>query len=80
MSNLARKAYPLSPITQQDVDEFMITLFDKMEAFLVGTPEASLFSRLFGGTTMNQIISKECPHLSEREENFVQLGVEVKGV
>ncbi len=69
----------MSPITQQDVDEFMITLFDKLEAPLRGTGQANLFSRLFGGTTMNQIISKECPHLSEREENFIQVGVEVKG-
>jgi hypothetical protein len=73
------EAYPLSPVTQQDVDEFMITAFDKLEALLRGTAQASLFTRLFGGTTMNQIISKECPHLSEREESFVQVGVEVKG-
>ncbi len=28
---------------------------------------------------MNQIISKECPHLSEREEQFMAVSLEVKG-
>ena len=34
--------------------------------------------RLFGGTLTNQIISKECGHLSEREESFYTLSLEIK--
>lgn len=32
----------------------------------------------FGGTLCNQIISKECPHVSERQEGFFTLGLEIK--
>ena len=73
------ESYPLSPVTQQDVDEFMNLAFDKFEALFKGTKQDGLPGRFFGGSVMNQIISKECEHLSEREEAFMALSLEVKG-
>jgi ubiquitin C-terminal hydrolase len=73
------EAYPLSPVTQQDVDEFMNLCFDRIDTLVKGTATANLPGRFFGGSLMNQIISKECPHLSEREEQFMAVSLEVKG-
>lgn len=73
------ESYPLNPGLQQDVDEFMNLLFDKLDALVKGTTSQNLPGKHFGGSVMNQIISQECPHLSEREEPFMALSVEVKG-
>ena len=63
---------------QMDVNEFFNVLFDKLESDLKGKPRQKLLDHVFGGTLSNQLICKECPHRSERDESFFILSLEVK--
>eukprot|EP00743_Colponemidia_sp_Colp-15_P012256 GILK01013886.1.p1 GENE.GILK01013886.1~~GILK01013886.1.p1 ORF type:complete len:1111 (+),score=235.56 GILK01013886.1:584-3916(+) len=79
---LAYKDYegnPMNPSIQMDVDEFFNRLFDKLETQLKETPEKNILQTFFGGKLLNQLICKDCPHVSEREETFYTLSLEVKG-
>jgi len=67
---------PLLLHEQKDVDEFATLLFDKLES--LDPRMDGLLKGLFGGTLVNQVISHECPHRSEREEPFPMLKVDVK--
>lgn len=40
--------------------------------------QEKLLSQFFGGALSNQIISKDCTHVSEREENFFTLSLDIK--
>ena len=71
---------PMDPCIQMDVDEFYNLLFDRLESIIKGTSGEDLFKRYFAGTLAQQIKSKECSHVSEREESFFALQCEVKGV
>jgi ubiquitin C-terminal hydrolase len=69
---------PLRTGEHKDAQEFLMLLFDRLEA---ASPEVGKLVRdTFGGTTVNQIISLESPFVSEREENFTLLSVEVEGL
>eukprot|EP01103_Thecamoeba_quadrilineata_P011019 TRINITY_DN2539_c0_g1_i2.p1 TRINITY_DN2539_c0_g1~~TRINITY_DN2539_c0_g1_i2.p1 ORF type:complete len:2405 (-),score=378.30 TRINITY_DN2539_c0_g1_i2:956-7465(-) len=69
---------PMNPSVQMDADEFFNILFDKLENILKITKQEGMLKQFFGGTITNQIISKECSHVSEREENFYTLSLEIK--
>ncbi|KAF2075266.1 hypothetical protein CYY_003442 [Polysphondylium violaceum] len=69
---------PINTDIQMDVDEFFNMLFDKLENTLKGTPQEKLLQDFFGGTSVNQFISQECNHVSEREEPYYTISVEVK--
>ena len=45
---------------------------------VVSLVQAEIFQEFFGGKIAHQIISKECEHVSEREEPFLALQVEIK--
>lgn len=62
-----------------DADEFFNMIFDRLESLLKGTAQESVLKQFFGGEIINQVISKDCPHLSERVEGFFALSIEVKG-
>lgn len=47
-----------------DAEEFFNMLFDKLENLSKGTPQEKLFRQYFGGEYANQVISKECSHIS----------------
>lgn len=66
---------PTNTSVQMDVDEFLTMLFDKLERAL---KKNNILKDCFGGTIINQIISKGCEHVSEREEGFFTLSLEVK--
>ncbi|XP_035250383.1 ubiquitin carboxyl-terminal hydrolase 40 isoform X2 [Anguilla anguilla] len=66
--------------SQQDVQELNRILFSALESSLVGTPGSSLIHRLYHGNVVNQIVCKECGNTSERQEDFLDLTVSVKGV
>eukprot|EP01117_Protostelium_nocturnum_P007975 TRINITY_DN2842_c0_g2_i10.p1 TRINITY_DN2842_c0_g2~~TRINITY_DN2842_c0_g2_i10.p1 ORF type:complete len:2789 (-),score=856.42 TRINITY_DN2842_c0_g2_i10:989-9238(-) len=70
---------PVDTSVQMDADEFFNTLFDQIENALKGTNKQNLLADFFGGMMCNQVISKECGHVSERDENFFTLSLEVKG-
>uniref|UniRef100_A0A6B2KW10 USP domain-containing protein n=1 Tax=Arcella intermedia TaxID=1963864 RepID=A0A6B2KW10_9EUKA len=69
---------PIRTNEQMDVDEFFNKLFDKIESLLKDTPQKKMLDHFFGGNLVNQIISKECDHCSERIESFFTLSLEVK--
>eukprot|EP00002_Diphylleia_rotans_P015605 TRINITY_DN301_c0_g1_i4.p1 TRINITY_DN301_c0_g1~~TRINITY_DN301_c0_g1_i4.p1 ORF type:complete len:2791 (-),score=522.89 TRINITY_DN301_c0_g1_i4:451-8823(-) len=70
---------PVNTAVQMDVVEFFNSLFDCLENQLKGKPQESILKEHFGGNLLNQIISKECEHVSERKESFFLLSVDVNG-
>jgi ubiquitin C-terminal hydrolase len=70
---------PMNPGVQMDVDEFFLNLFDKLEKSTKGSPQEKILKDFFGGQFAQQIVSRECEHVSERDEDFFTLSVEVKG-
>ncbi|XP_048090976.1 ubiquitin carboxyl-terminal hydrolase 40 [Alosa alosa] len=66
--------------SQHDVQELNRILFSALESSLVGTSGSSLIHRLYHGTLVNQIVCKECSNVSERQEDFLDLTVSVRGV
>lgn len=75
------EGHPINPSVQMDTEEFYNMLFDKLEttAKSFQIPHAAIFQKYFGGKLCNQIISKECQHVSETEESFLDLGLSIKG-
>ncbi|KAA0713389.1 Ubiquitin carboxyl-terminal hydrolase 40 [Triplophysa tibetana] len=67
-------------MAQQDVQELNRILFSALESSLVDTLGSSLIHRLYHGTLVNQITCKECGNISERQEDFLDLTVSVRGV
>ncbi|RAK81654.1 putative ubiquitin C-terminal hydrolase [Aspergillus fijiensis CBS 313.89] len=64
---------------QMDVDEFYNLLFDRWEAQIPGPEQKKKFRSFYGGQLVQQIKSKECPHISERLEPFSAIQCEIKG-
>ncbi|KFW64861.1 Ubiquitin carboxyl-terminal hydrolase 40 [Pygoscelis adeliae] len=67
-------------IGQHDVQELNRILFSALETSLVGTSGHDLINRLYHGIVVNQIVCKECKNISERQEDFLDLTVAVKGI
>ncbi|XP_062853258.1 ubiquitin carboxyl-terminal hydrolase 40 isoform X2 [Trichomycterus rosablanca] len=65
---------------QQDVQELNRILFSALESSLVGTSGSSLIQRLYHGTVINIITCSQCHHTSQRQEDFLDLTVCVRGV
>ena len=53
-------------------------LFDKIENKLHRSKTPNFIRELFGRTYSNEIISQECSHSSEREEQFLSISLDVK--
>ncbi|XP_067892172.1 ubiquitin carboxyl-terminal hydrolase 40 isoform X2 [Heterodontus francisci] len=66
--------------SQHDVQELNRILFSALESSLVGTSGHDLINRLYHGIVVNKIVCKECGNISERQEDFLDLTVAVKGV
>uniref|UniRef100_UPI00398F4C3B ubiquitin carboxyl-terminal hydrolase 40 isoform X2 n=1 Tax=Pristiophorus japonicus TaxID=55135 RepID=UPI00398F4C3B len=66
--------------SQHDVQELNRILFSALESSLVGTSGHDLINRLYHGIVVNKIVCKECGNVSERQEDFLDLTVAVKGV
>lgn len=64
---------------QMDVDEFYNLLFDRWEAQIMDPEEKKVFRSFYGGQLVQQIKSKECSHISEREEPFSAIQCDIKG-
>ncbi|XP_072539370.1 ubiquitin carboxyl-terminal hydrolase 40 isoform X2 [Salminus brasiliensis] len=67
-------------MSQQDVQELNRILFSALESSLIGTSGSSLIQQLYHGTLVNQITCKECSNVSERQEDFLDLTVCVRGM
>lgn len=65
---------------QQDADEFLNLLFDKLEELMKNTEKAGLLRNFIGGSLAHQIVSCETdfPYKGEREEQFFRISLDVK--
>ena len=64
---------------QMDVDEFYNLLFDRWEAQILLDCDKKTFREFYGGQIVQQIKSKECPHISERLEPFSAIQCDIHG-
>ncbi|KAL8785754.1 MAG: hypothetical protein Q9213_003178 [Squamulea squamosa] len=64
---------------QMDVDEFYNLLFDRWESQIHSETGKKTFRGFYGGQLVQQIKSKECPHISEREEPFSAIQCDIQG-
>ncbi|PWY93275.1 ubiquitin C-terminal hydrolase [Aspergillus sclerotioniger CBS 115572] len=69
---------PIDVTIQMDVDEFYNLLFDRWEALILDPECKKKFRSFYGGQLVQQIKSKECPHISERLEPFSAIQCEIK--
>lgn len=53
-------------------------LLDKIENSVKGTGQQDFIKQHFGGVLSNEFICKDCPHYSEREEQFLAVSLPVK--
>jgi ubiquitin C-terminal hydrolase len=65
---------------QQDADEFLNLLFDKLEELIKNTDQANLLRNHIGGSLVHEIDSCETdfPYHGEREEHFYRISLDVK--
>ena len=64
---------------QMDVDEFYNLLFDRWESQILSDVGKKTFRRFYGGQIVQQIKSKECPHISEKIEPFSAIQCDIQG-
>lgn len=64
---------------QMDVDEFYNLLFDRWESQILAPVDKRAFRSFYGGQLVQQVKSKECPHISERLEPFSAIQCDIKG-
>ena len=64
---------------QMDVDEFYNLLFDSWESQILADEEKRKFRKFYGGQIVQQIKSKECPHISETLEPFSAIQCDIQG-
>jgi ubiquitin carboxyl-terminal hydrolase 34 len=70
---------PINVHIQMDVDEFFNLLFDRLEAQFSTMQERIRFRKLYGGVLRHTIKSRECPHVSSRDEDFAAIQCDVRG-
>lgn len=70
---------PIDITVQMDADEFYNLLFDQWEAQLLTQDNKRQFRNFYGGKMLQQVKSKECKHVSEREDSFFALQCDVQG-
>ena len=71
---------PVNISIQQDTQEFLNMIFDKLENLLKETPFKHILQGVYGGKTTNQTICHGCGTVREREDIFYNLSVEVKNM
>lgn len=69
---------PIKMSHQEDALEFLNSFADQIEPFLKGLPQEHMLKETFGGRFIHQIISRDCPHRSEREEPYLAISVKVQ--
>ncbi len=68
---------PIDVLEQQDADEFVLRLFQQIEARIMGTPSEHIIKDIFGGLMVNELIA-DGGRYSERSEAFNMIKVDVK--
>lgn len=69
---------PLDIFQQMDADEFFNAYLDKLEVLLKPSNKQYIIQRIFGGVFCNEVISQGCGHVSEKEEPYLAIGLNVK--
>ncbi|CAD6506520.1 BgTH12-07747 [Blumeria graminis f. sp. triticale] len=64
---------------QMDVDEFYNLLFDRWESQIYAPQAKQTLRSFYGGQLVQQVKSKECPHVSELLEPFSAIQCDIKG-
>ena len=64
---------------QMDVDEFYNLLFDRWEAQMLTDQAKKELRQFYGGQLVQQIKSRDCPHVSERMEPFSAIQCDIQG-
>ncbi|KAF7921904.1 uncharacterized protein EAE97_011195 [Botrytis byssoidea] len=64
---------------QMDVDEFYNLIIDRFEREPLDDDDKRKVRSFYGGKLVQQIKSKECPHISERLEDFSAIQCDIKG-
>ncbi|KAH3765659.1 ubiquitin hydrolase [Pelomyxa schiedti] len=70
---------PINTHVQMDADEFFAQLCDKLEGLLKSANQATILQDCLGGVVCHQVVSRECSHVSQREEGFVTLSLVLQG-
>lgn len=70
---------PVNVMVQQDAQEFLNMLFDKLENGVKPTPFKNIIQSVYGGKYCNQLVCSSCKKVSERHESFFSLSLEVRG-
>jgi len=71
---------PVNVSIQQDTQEFLNMIFEKLENGLKHTPFKNITDSVYGGRTSNQLICEGCGFVRERIENFYNMSVEVRNM
>ena len=70
---------PVNVSVQQDTQEFLNMIFEKLETALKKTSFKNILESIFGGKTTTQLIcAGGCNKVKSREENFYNLSLEVR--
>jgi ubiquitin C-terminal hydrolase len=69
---------PLRLGEQKDANEFCALLFDKLESELKPTSCPSAVAESFGGVLIDQMVSRECAHIRQRDEPFNMISLDIK--
>jgi ubiquitin carboxyl-terminal hydrolase 34 len=64
---------------QMDVEEFFNILFDQWESNLLDADTKEALRSFYTGKLVYQVMSKECQHVSQREESFFNIQCDVQG-
>jgi ubiquitin C-terminal hydrolase len=71
---------PLNVMIQQDADEFLKILADKIETSLKKSPFLGILRSVFLGQICNLIKCKGCGYVKTNTEDFFNLSLEIKGM
>ena len=69
---------PIDIMIQQDAQEFLNMIFDRLENALKPTPFKKILDSIYGGKTITQLICSNCNNVKSREEGFYNLTLEIK--
>lgn len=70
----------IDPSIQMDVEEFLNCVFDQWEAQLESPNAKEEFRSFYGGKQVTQTKSKECPHVSVKEDPYSVIQCNIHGV
>ncbi|CAD8116913.1 unnamed protein product [Paramecium sonneborni] len=71
---------PVNIFIQQDAQEFLNMIFDKLENLLKNTIYKNILDGVFGGKTCTQIECQNCKAIKNKDEIFYNLSVPIKNL